>query len=58
MTTDTDLSYLTLHELADGIRAKDISPVQATEAVLERIQALNPKLNAHITVMARRGLGG
>ena len=54
MTTDTDLCYLTLHELAGRIRAKDVSPVEATAAVLERIESLNAKLNAYITVMAEQ----
>jgi len=52
MTTTADLCYLTLDELAARIRAKDVSPVDATEAVLDRIEQLNPKLNAFITVMA------
>ena len=54
MTTDAELCYLTLHELAERIRDKDVSPVEATDAVLERIRALNPKLNAYITVMAEQ----
>jgi len=56
MTTTTDLCYLSLHELSTRIRAKDVSPVEATEAVLERIERLNPKLNAYITVMADQAL--
>ena len=39
MTTDTGLCYLTLHELAACIKAKDVSPVEATEATLERINS-------------------
>ena len=34
MTTTTDLCYLSLHELGARMRAKDVSPVEATEAVL------------------------
>lgn len=56
MTTETDLCYLSLHELAARIRTKDVSPVEATEAVLERIERLNPRLNAYITVMADQAL--
>ena len=52
----TDLCYLTLHELSERIAAKDVSPVEATEAVLGRIERLNPKLNAYITVMAEQAL--
>ncbi len=56
MTTDTALHYLTLHELAARIEAKDVSSVEATEATLERIERLNPTLNAYITVMADEAL--
>jgi aspartyl-tRNA(Asn)/glutamyl-tRNA(Gln) amidotransferase subunit A len=56
MTTATDLHYLTLHELAGRIRAKEVSPVEATVATLERIERLNPKLNAYITVTAEQAL--
>ncbi len=56
MTTDTALHYLTLHELAARIKAKDVNPVEVTEAILERIERLNPTLNAYITVMADQAL--
>ena len=56
MTTTTDLCYLSLHEVAGRIRAKDVSPVEVTEATLERIERLNPTLNAFITVMAESAL--
>jgi aspartyl-tRNA(Asn)/glutamyl-tRNA(Gln) amidotransferase subunit A len=56
MTTTTDLHYLTLHELAEQIRSKQVSPVQVTRATLERIERLNPKLNAYITVTADEAL--
>ena len=56
MTTATNLHYLTLHELSERIRAKEVSPVEATEATLERIERLNPKLNAYITVLAEQAL--
>src|SRR5437763_17127098 len=44
-------------ELAALIRSKQISPVELTEAVLARIDALNPRLNAFCLVahdVARR----
>ncbi len=56
MTTTTDLCYLTLHELSEHVRAKHVSPVEATKATLERIERLNPKINAYITVMAEQAL--
>ncbi len=36
-------------ELAKQMRAKEISPVELTEIVLERIEEINPKLNAIVT---------
>jgi aspartyl-tRNA(Asn)/glutamyl-tRNA(Gln) amidotransferase subunit A len=56
MTTTLDLCSLTLHEVSERIRSKDVSPVEATEAALERIARLNPKLNSFITVMAEQAI--
>ena len=41
---------LTLSEAAQQIRRKTLSPVDLTKACLQRIEQLNPKLNAYITV--------
>jgi aspartyl-tRNA(Asn)/glutamyl-tRNA(Gln) amidotransferase subunit A len=46
----------TIFELAQRLRRKEISPVDITQACLERIEQLNPKLNAFITVMAESAL--
>ncbi|MCH7837123.1 MAG: Asp-tRNA(Asn)/Glu-tRNA(Gln) amidotransferase subunit GatA [Chloroflexi bacterium] len=56
MTTATGLHYLPLHELARRIQSKDVSSAEVTSALLERIERLNPKLNAFITVMAESAL--
>ena len=56
MATNTDLCFLTLHELSGRIQSKDVSPVEVAEAILERIERLNPQLNAYITVMADQAL--
>jgi aspartyl-tRNA(Asn)/glutamyl-tRNA(Gln) amidotransferase subunit A len=53
MTAD-ELCCLSLEDVAARIAAKDVSPVEVTEAVLARIERLNPKLNAFITVSADR----
>ncbi|MFZ0212050.1 MAG: amidase [Candidatus Acidiferrales bacterium] len=49
-----ELSYLTIAEAAALLRRKKLSPVELTEAALARIEALNPRLNAFITVTAER----
>jgi aspartyl-tRNA(Asn)/glutamyl-tRNA(Gln) amidotransferase subunit A len=42
----------TLQEVARLIRTQKVSPVEVVEACLKRIEDLNPKLNAFITVLA------
>ena len=56
MTTATDLHELPLHELAERIRDRELSPLEVTQALLERIERLQPTLNAYITVMADAAL--
>jgi len=51
MHSDT-LAYLSAIDLADLIRRKQVSPVEVVEAVLGRIEWLNPRLNAYCTVTA------
>jgi aspartyl-tRNA(Asn)/glutamyl-tRNA(Gln) amidotransferase subunit A len=55
MNSDS-LCYLSASELAAAIRAKTVSPVEVTRAVLERIDRLNPALNAVCISMADEAL--
>ncbi|HET9489222.1 MAG TPA: amidase [Methylomirabilota bacterium] len=48
----TDLAWTPATELQQMIRAKTLSPVELTRAVLERIERLNRTLNAFCTVTA------
>ncbi|MBU6498677.1 MAG: Asp-tRNA(Asn)/Glu-tRNA(Gln) amidotransferase subunit GatA [Rhodospirillales bacterium] len=48
------LTDLTLAAARDGLRARRFSSVELTEAFLSAIAALNPTLNAFITVTAER----
>ena len=52
----TDIPFLSATELASHIREKDISPVEAVKAYLERIEQVDPKLNSYITVLADEAL--
>ena len=54
-TTD-ELSGLTLKEASERIRSKKVSPVELTEACLDRIKTYNPKIDAWITVMREQAL--
>ena len=47
-----DLCYMPAAEMAGAIREKRLSPVDAVEAVLSRIEQLNPRFNAYCTVTA------
>ncbi|HEX7548082.1 MAG TPA: amidase family protein, partial [Candidatus Methylomirabilis sp.] len=46
------LAYLSAIDLADLIRRKQVSPVEVVEALLGRIELVNPRLNAYCTVTA------
>jgi aspartyl-tRNA(Asn)/glutamyl-tRNA(Gln) amidotransferase subunit A len=54
--TQTDLTWLTIGEASHLLRNKKVSPVQLTQLCLGRIERLNPKLNAFITVTAEPAL--
>lgn len=53
---DADLCLLSIEDLANEIREKRVSPVDATRAVLAQIERLQPQLNAFITVTAEQAL--
>ena len=45
-----DIPFLTVAELGELIRSGEVSPVEATEAYLHRINALNADIRAYLTV--------
>ena len=47
---------LTVHEAAEQIRTRQLSPVELTRQCLARIERLNPVVNAFITVTANSAL--
>ena len=47
-----DLEKLTIAGLAPEIKSRKISPVELTRLFLDRIERLNPVLNAYVTVTA------
>ena len=48
----SDIIYMPAVEIASAIREKILSPVQIVDAILNRIDRLNPKLNAYCTLLA------
>ena len=47
-----EIPFLSASELAAAIRAREVSPVEAVAAYLDRIDAVGDRLNAYITVCA------
>src|SRR4051812_45772397 len=56
LSANNDPAVLTLAAASERVRKKSVSPVELTEACLQRIEQLNPLLNAYITVIAEAAL--
>ena len=54
--TDTDLAFVSIEEVALLYRKRKVSPLEVTELMLARIDQLNRKLNAYLTVTAELAL--
>jgi aspartyl-tRNA(Asn)/glutamyl-tRNA(Gln) amidotransferase subunit A len=52
MSSHAEILGFDVATLAEKIRAKELSPIDITDAYLERIEALDPKILAYITVTA------
>jgi amidase len=50
------LCFLTLSELSAALRKREVTAVEATRAVLDRIHLLNPKLRAYLLVLDESAL--
>ena len=48
---NSNLTNMTISELAPMIQSKEVSPVELTEAALEQVDRLQPVLNSFITVL-------
>ncbi len=53
---DTPLHYQTILEVGDRLRSRELSPVELTQAILERIEAMDGDLKSYATVMADSAL--
>lgn len=51
-----ELHYLSLDEVARRLKARELTSVQATQSILDRIQRLDPKLKSYATLTADRAL--
>lgn len=54
--TDADVAFASIEEIGKLFRKRKLSPVELTKVMLERIERLNPKFNAYITVTAELAL--
>jgi amidase len=52
----SDLHYLSLDEVARRLKARKLSSVDTTQAILDRIDKIDPKLKAYATVTRERAL--
>lgn len=48
---------LTVAAAADEIRARRLSPVELVGSVLDRIEQVEPRLNAYVSVLAEQARG-
>lgn len=51
-----DLHYLSLDEVARRLKARQLSSVEATRSMLDRIEKVDPKLHSYATVTAEHAL--
>ena len=51
-----DLCWMSATDLAAAVRVGEVSPVEVTAAVLDRIARVNPAINAYVTVAAESAL--
>ena len=56
MVSTNDLHYLTITEAAPLIRDGRMSPVELTRAYLDRIDAIDGRLNAFVTLLPEKAL--
>jgi amidase len=58
MSATRDLCFLPATELARLYRARKVSPLEVMQAILARIDAVNPAVNAYVTVARETALSG
>jgi Asp-tRNA(Asn)/Glu-tRNA(Gln) amidotransferase A subunit family amidase len=52
MMTQDDLCYQSIRHLANLIAQRELSPVELTQAYLDRIDRIDPQLNSYISTFA------
>jgi len=49
---DLEICYLSVVDMAEAVKTRKLSPVEIMDAILSRIERLNPKVNAYCTLIA------
>ncbi len=55
-TATDDLSYLTVSEASKLLQDKKLSPVELTQAIVKRIEQVNPSVQAYVTLVTDQAL--
>ena len=53
---EPEICYLSAVEMANAIKTRRLSPVEIMEAVLHRIERLNPRVNAYCTLVVESAM--
>ena len=53
----TEIAFLSATETARAVKAKELSPTDAAQAYLERIDRLDSRLAAYINILERQAMG-
>ncbi|MGB3728112.1 MAG: Asp-tRNA(Asn)/Glu-tRNA(Gln) amidotransferase subunit GatA, partial [Thermodesulfobacteriota bacterium] len=51
-----ELPFLTIKEASELLKKKELSPVELTQSILERINKIDDNLNSYVTVLAEKAL--
>lgn len=54
----TELTNLTIHETLRKLRAREVSPIEVTEAYIKKIEENNSKYNAYVTTSFDKAIDG
>ncbi len=55
-TTQDELCFLTIRQASELVRRRELSPVELTQAHLDRIEAVDGQLRAYVTLLAETAL--
>lgn len=56
MTKKQEICWMSAIELAEAIRQKQVSPVEVVQSIIKRIERINPKINAFVTLTSESAM--